>query len=71
MGAGLDVFEQEPLDPASAMLGRDNILATAHIAGVTDVSYRGIARRVVDNLRRLRAGEALQNCVNQDDIAHQ
>ena len=68
MGAGLDVFEQEPLDNASALLARADIVATAHIAGVTDVSYRGIARGVADNVRRLQAGEALKNCVNDREI---
>jgi phosphoglycerate dehydrogenase-like enzyme len=69
MGAGLDVYEQEPLDPGSSLLARSDIVATPHIAGVTDVSYSSIARRVADNIRRLRAGETLQNCVNWDFIA--
>jgi phosphoglycerate dehydrogenase-like enzyme len=68
MGAGLDVFEQEPLDNASPLLSRSDIVATAHIAGVTDVSYRGIARGVAENVRRLQAGEALRNCVNDREI---
>jgi len=68
MGAGLDVFEQEPLDPSSPLLSRDDVFATPHIAGVTDVSYSGIARRVAENIRRLMAGEPPQNCVNWDAI---
>jgi phosphoglycerate dehydrogenase-like enzyme len=64
MGAGLDVFEQEPLDPASPLLGRPDVVATSHIAGVTDVSYRGIARGVVDNIVRILAGQPPHNCVN-------
>jgi phosphoglycerate dehydrogenase-like enzyme len=69
MGAGLDVFEQEPLDPSSPLLSRPEVLATAHIAGVTDASYQSIAHALTDNLRRLDAGEPLQNCVNWDAIA--
>jgi phosphoglycerate dehydrogenase-like enzyme len=69
MGAGLDVFEQEPLDPASPLLGRSDVIATSHIAGVTDVSYRGIARGVVANIVRIMAGEAPHNCVNWDAIS--
>lgn len=64
IGAALDVFEEEPLDPRSPLAGRPDVVATPHIAGVTDVSYRGIAERVVDNLRRLREGRTLVNCVN-------
>ena len=64
IGAGLDVFEQEPLDPASPLLNRLDVVATEHIAGVTDVSYRGIAQRVAANVRRVMAGEPPANCVN-------
>ena len=68
MGAGLDVFEQEPLDPASPLLGRTDVVATSHIAGVTDVSYRGIARGVAANIVRILAGQAPHNCVNWDAL---
>jgi phosphoglycerate dehydrogenase-like enzyme len=69
IGAGLDVFEQEPLDPASPLLGRADVIATSHIAGVTDVSYRGIARGVVANIVRILAGQAPLNCVNWEALA--
>lgn len=68
IGAGLDVFEQEPLDPSSPLLGRQDVVATAHIAGVTDVSYRGIAEGVAANVRRVMAGEPLANCVNRQAL---
>lgn len=69
MGAGLDVFEQEPLDPASPLLGRSDVVATSHIAGVTDVSYRGITRGVVANIVRILAGQAPYNCVNWEALS--
>ena len=68
MGAGLDVFEQEPLDSASPLLGRIDVVATSHIAGVTDVSYRGIARGVAANIVRILAGQAPHNCVNWQSL---
>jgi phosphoglycerate dehydrogenase-like enzyme len=68
-GGGLDVFEQEPLDPASPLLGRADVIATSHIAGVTDVSYRGIARGVVANIVRILAGQPPFNCVNWDALS--
>ena len=64
LGAGLDVFEREPLEPESPLLGRADVLATPHIAGVTTVSYRGIARRLADNVMRLHEGRPLLNRVN-------
>jgi phosphoglycerate dehydrogenase-like enzyme len=68
LGVGLDVFDQEPLDPTSPLLTRPNIIATPHVAGVTDASYRGIAERVTANIRRLTNGERLEDCVNWDAI---
>lgn len=55
-GAGLDVFWQEPVD-TSHPLFRENVIATPHIAGVTDVSYEGIALAFAENMRRYGAGE--------------
>ena len=61
----------EPLDPGSPLAGRPDVVATPHIAGVTDVSYRGIAERVIDNLRRLHEGRPLRNCVNAERVGAQ
>ncbi len=66
LGAGLDVFQQEPLPPASPLLARRAIIATPHIAGATDASYRGIAQGVAENVRRLLEGAPLRSCANAD-----
>jgi phosphoglycerate dehydrogenase-like enzyme len=68
MGVGLDVFEQEPLDPGSPLIGRHDVVATSHIAGVTDVSYGGIARGVASNIVRILAGKPPHNCVNPEAL---
>ena len=34
-GAGLDVFAQEPADPANPLFGLDNIICTPHVAAMT------------------------------------
>ncbi len=62
-GAGLDVVEGEPIDPKNPLL-RYNVVLTPHIAGVTDVSYAGIARAVAENLRRYARGEPPRYAVN-------
>ncbi len=62
-GAGLDVFWEEPPDPTDPIF-QFNVIATPHIAGATDLSARGIMEGVVDNLRRLAAGNAPINIMN-------
>lgn len=62
-GAGLDVFWSEPFDPNDEIF-QYNVLATPHIGGATDVSLQGIAKRVAENVNRLREGEMPLNCVN-------
>ncbi len=64
-GAGLDVFWSEPFDPNDEIF-QYNVLATPHIGGATDVSLQGIAKRVAENVNRLRRGEAPLNCVNAE-----
>ena len=66
-GAGLDVFWDEPTDPDDSLF-RYNVIATPHIAGVTDLSYEDIARGLAANVNRLRAGSPLRNCVNLTEI---
>ncbi len=56
-GVGLDVYWQEPIAPEDPLLGFPNVIATPHIAGVTDRSYEEIADVVVENVERLRRGE--------------
>ncbi|MBV8222242.1 MAG: 2-hydroxyacid dehydrogenase [Candidatus Eremiobacteraeota bacterium] len=62
-GAGLDVVEAEPI-PATDPLLALGAIVTPHVAGVTDVSYEGIARAVAENVRRYARGEAPLNAVN-------
>lgn len=69
IGAGLDVFETEPLDPNDPILALPQILATPHIAGVTDLAYRGVASAVAANIQRIRNGEAPVNCFNAQCVS--
>lgn len=57
IGAGLDVFWDEPIDPADPILALPNVVATPHVAGVTERSYAGIVDAVVTNIERARRGE--------------
>ncbi len=62
-GLGLDVFWTEPFAADDALLKFPNVIATPHVAGVTDRSYRDIADAVARNVERLRRGEPPLNRV--------
>lgn len=66
-GAGLDVFWYEPFDPNDPIFSY-NVIATPHIGGATDLSLQGIAKKVAENINRVRRGEAPLNCVNETAV---
>ncbi len=67
-GAGLDVFETEPLPPDSELWQLPNVILSSHISSWTDIDRR--SQRIVglfcENLRRYLAGEQLLNVVDRE-----
>jgi len=64
-GAGLDVHAVEPADPASPLVNHPNVIATPHIAGVTQQMMLRSLIAFTDNLKRYAAGEPLLWTVNE------
>lgn len=66
-GAGLDVFEFEPLPADHALWTLENVLLTPHVAvaDAADVAERRYAL-LADNARRFLAGEPLRNVVDKE-----
>jgi D-2-hydroxyacid dehydrogenase (NADP+) len=60
-GAGLDVFEQEPLPATSPLWDLENVILTPHVSGVTPLYYQRAAALFADNLERFLAGQPLAN----------
>ena len=67
-GAGLDVFEKEPLPMDSPLLGLDNVVLTPHIAFLTRESIDECTRVTVENVEAFVRGRP-QNVVNKDVLA--
>ena len=57
-GAGLDVFEQEPVAPDNPLLTMENVIATPHVAGTTWNTWFRRAEFAYANMRRVWDGEA-------------
>lgn len=64
-GAGLDVFEKEPLPPESPLWRMENVIITCHEGGVSGDHPERAYALLVDNLERLRDGRPLRNLVDK------
>jgi phosphoglycerate dehydrogenase-like enzyme len=62
-GAGLDVFDQEPVDPDNPLLGLPNVVVAPHQAWLTPETLDRSLAAAFENIRRLQAGEPLLNQV--------
>ncbi len=65
-GAALDVFEDEPLPPASPFWSMKNVVISPHVAGFTPYYYERVRELFGANLRRYLAGEPLLNQARRD-----
>jgi phosphoglycerate dehydrogenase-like enzyme len=64
-GAGLDVFEQEPLPVDSPLWDMENVVITPHHAASTPYLLDRFIEIFTENLRRYQAGEPLINVVEK------
>jgi phosphoglycerate dehydrogenase-like enzyme len=64
-GAALDVFETEPLAPEHPFWTLDNVLISPHTADHTADSHHRAMQFFIENLRRFRADESLENVVDK------
>jgi phosphoglycerate dehydrogenase-like enzyme len=64
-GAGLDVFEQEPLPPGHPLWTMPGVLLTPHTAGYGPYLDDRRYEIILDNCRRFLAGQPLRNLVDK------
>ncbi len=63
-GAGLDVFNPEPLPSDDALWDLPNVIITPHNSGTTDGHLERTAQIFLDNLGRFVRGDDLRNEVH-------
>jgi phosphoglycerate dehydrogenase-like enzyme len=67
-GAGLDVFDTEPLPADSPLWDAPNTIITPHATpSMPDKTQRSIDM-IVENLARYRAGEPMLNAITRNDL---
>ncbi|WP_110692999.1 2-hydroxyacid dehydrogenase [Salinicola halophyticus] len=65
-GAGLDVFEQEPLQSDSPLPRMPNVVALPHIGSATHETRTAMAQRAVDNMMLALDGKRPLSPVNEE-----
>jgi glyoxylate reductase len=68
-GAGLDVFEQEPIPTSSPLLTLDNVVVAPHISSASFETRSKMAEMVAENLIAFFEGKVPPNLVNQEVVS--
>jgi D-3-phosphoglycerate dehydrogenase len=70
-GAGLDVFDREPIAPENPLPSLPNVLTAPHMAGVTKESFDRMATAVANNLLDMLDGKPNpDHVINQEVLGH-
>ncbi|HVR75427.1 MAG TPA: hydroxyacid dehydrogenase [Planctomycetota bacterium] len=64
-GAGLDVFEKEPIDPRDPLLSLENVILTPHAVSWTDECFRDVGRSAIRGILEVASGRPPRHVVNK------
>jgi phosphoglycerate dehydrogenase-like enzyme len=63
-GAGLDVFEVEPIPPSDPLLALENVILAPHWSASTADVWAATAQAMAQGMARVSRGEVPENLVN-------
>jgi phosphoglycerate dehydrogenase-like enzyme len=69
-GAGLDVFESEPIADADPLLSLDNVILAPHAICWTDECFAGNGRSACTSILEVAAGRVPVHVVNREAVGH-
>jgi D-3-phosphoglycerate dehydrogenase len=69
-GAALDVFEQEPVDPANPLLAMENVIVTPHSLCWTDECFHNMASTGLTSIIDALGGRRPEFVVNPEVLSH-
>jgi D-3-phosphoglycerate dehydrogenase len=70
-GAGIDVFEKEPIAPHDPLLSLNNVILTPHAIAMTDECYQDIGRTNCRRVIQVSRGEIPDDIVNKEVLDRQ
>jgi D-3-phosphoglycerate dehydrogenase len=69
-GAGLDVFEREPIGPDHAFCRMDNVILTPHSASFADATFQALYRRIGQTALTIARGGEPEFVANPAVLPH-
>lgn len=67
-GAGIDVFEEEPVRRDNPLLHMDNVIATPHCAWYSETAITTLQRKVAEEVVNVLQGNKPFNCTNKEEL---
>ena len=68
-GAGLDVFEKEPVDPENPLLKMENVVALPHVGSATEMTRQAMVDLAADNTLAVLQGRQPLTPVNPEVLS--